>query len=120
MVLSGGGEEAKAKIDEIRTEIENLHYEKLPCVSLEHDLKWPLPTWTSTLDEQLKTFVEDVLAPKRTLPSIGNPNRGSHQLDPHPSVRPTYQIVQRQNVALPGSRDQGSASFRRTTCGGDE
>ena len=37
--LSGSGEETKAKIDEIRTEIENLHYEKLPYVGLEHDLK---------------------------------------------------------------------------------
>ena len=45
--LSGSGEETKAKIDEIRTEIENLHYEKLPYVSLEHDLKLA----TSDLDK---------------------------------------------------------------------
>ena len=39
--LSGSGEETKAKIDEIRTEIENLHNDKLPYIglSLEHDLK---------------------------------------------------------------------------------
>ena len=75
--LSGSGEETKAKIDEIRTEIENLHYEKLPYVSLEHDLKLATADLDKLASDEraLKTVCGRQFLPrKRTLPSIGNPN----------------------------------------------
>ena len=116
--LSGSGEETKAKIDEIRTEIENLHYEKLPYVSLEHDLKLATADLDKLAsDERTQNRLwKTVLALKRTLPSIGTQIRGSHQFDPHPSVRPTYQLC--MTKASSGSRTGFRFSFRRTTCGG--
>ena len=91
-------------------------------VSLEHDLKLAIADLDKLAsDEQLKPFVEDSSCPgNEHCHQLETQIRGSHQLDPHPSVRPTYQIVQRQKRRFPESGPGFRFSFRRTTCGGDE
>ena len=111
--LSGSGEETKAKIDEIRTEIENLHYEKLPYVSLEHDLKLATADLDKLAsDERAQNRLwKTVLAPETNIAINWKPK--SEEVINSTLIRQFARLTKLcsdKNVALPGSRDQGSAS----------
>ena len=122
--LSGSGEETKAKIDEIRTEIENLHYEKLPYVSLEHDLKLATADLDKLAsDERAQNRLwKTVLAPETNIAINWKPK--SEEVINSTLIRQFARLTKLcSDKSVRASRKSGPGfrfSFRRTTCGGDE
>jgi len=113
LFLSGSGEETKGKIDDIRREIENLHYEKLPYVGLEHDLKLATADLDklASVERAQNRLWKSVLAPETNIAINWKPK--SEEVINSTLIRQFTRLTKLcsdKNVALPGSRDQGSAT----------
>jgi len=111
--LSGSKDDAQSDIDEIRTDITNLHNQKLPYAGLEHDLKLAAADLDelASIERAQNRLWNSVLSPETNIAINWKPK--SEEVITSTLIRQFTRLrnlCREKNVALPGNRDTGSSS----------
>ena len=111
--LSGSKDDAQSAIDEIRTDITNLHNQKLPYAGLEHDLKLAAADLDelASIERAQNRLWNSVLSPETNIAINWKPK--SEEVITSTLIRQFTRLrnlCREKNVALPGNRDTGSSS----------
>jgi len=112
-IFSGSKDDTQGKIDEIRSDISNLHSQKLPYVGIEHDLKLAATDLDelASIERAQNRLWKTVLAPESNIAINWKPK--SEEAINSTLIRQFTRLTnlcKDKNVALPGNRDQGSSS----------